>query len=250
MARAHYAIHSPVRTTGKISGRRKSRRVLLTSLNMLQHPSATRSIASLGRSIPMPVRQYPLIPSTPVHPPVLSTSPLSQPCPAPPSTDHPIPLPLSVLSTADCVLRQWQTDLNPPASSLSLPPFHLSYRGRRRQISMTSRRALLFAPLNSYRSSGRMYMYVCISIIYICVYMCAKTHRLPMIVTSVCEFPTNLISFPNFSLVFYPYANPAPSSHFLYLFVPGRWPTSIPPFSCFYLSFSLFLSLFLRREFN
>lgn len=94
MARAHYAIHSPVRTTGKISGRRKSRRVLLTSLNMLQHPSATRSIASLGRSIPMPVRQYPLIPSTLVHPPVLSTSPLSQPCPAPPSTDHPIPPPL------------------------------------------------------------------------------------------------------------------------------------------------------------
>lgn len=37
--------------------------VLLTSFNMLQHPSATRSIASLGRSIPMPVRHYPPAPS-------------------------------------------------------------------------------------------------------------------------------------------------------------------------------------------
>lgn len=118
MARAHYAIHSPVRTTGKISGRRKSRRVLLTSLNMLQHPSATRSIASLGRSIPMPVRQYPLIPSTPVHPPVLSTSPLSQPCPAPPSTDHPIPPPsLCFLPPTACYVS------GRPTSTLPLHPY-------------------------------------------------------------------------------------------------------------------------------
>lgn len=99
----------------KISGRRKGRRVLLTSLNMLQHPSATRSIASLGRSIPMPVRHYsPVRPRTP--------SPLPPPgLPLATSADRP-PVPPRAFYHRLCVLRQWQTDLNPPAAPLSPAP--------------------------------------------------------------------------------------------------------------------------------
>lgn len=113
--------------------------VLLPSLNMLQHPSATRSIASLGRSIPMPVRQvdplYPRAPcSTADRPPIATLPSLHR-----------------AFYRRLCVLRQWQTDLNPPASPLSPTLDPLSRRGHRRLFSMTSWAALLFAPLNSYR---------------------------------------------------------------------------------------------------
>lgn len=155
---------------------------------MLQHPSATRSIArlSVGRyrcpsgstlsSRPPPYTRPSRLLLLPRDSALLNRRPTTQ-----------SPSPCAFYRRL-CVLRQWQTDLNPPASPLSLFPvplaFHLSYRGRRRRFSMTSQRALLFAPLNSYRSSGRTYM--CICIIYICVCTRAKTHRLPMInVTSV-----------------------------------------------------------------
>lgn len=89
--------------------------------------------------------------------------------PVPPPTDHPIPSPsppprppcflpstLRVTSVAD---RPQLSRFTPIARHPSIPSFHLSHRGRRRRrrrrLSMTSRGALLFAPLNSYRSSRR-----------------------------------------------------------------------------------------------
>lgn len=92
--------------------------VLLTSLNMLQHPSATRSIASLGRSIPMPVRQHPPAPS--ISSPLLPLPPFSYtPVPLSCSTTDRPPIPSRAFYRRLCVLRQWQTDLNPPALPLS-----------------------------------------------------------------------------------------------------------------------------------
>lgn len=138
--------------------------MLLTSLNMLQHPSATRSIASLGRSIPMPVRQYPLVPVHSPPPPALSYSPALL------HTNHPFspPPPLPVLSTADsaCYVSGRPTSTLPlyPYRQPSIPSFHLNRRGRRRRLSMTSQNALLSAPLNSYRS-GKIYTYISVCVL-------------------------------------------------------------------------------------
>jgi len=130
---------------------------------MLQHPSATRSVASLGRSIPMPARQvYPLAPC-------IFFAPSSR-TPCRPTTPIP-PLLHSVLSTVDfaCYVSGRTTSTLPLHlyCQPSIPSFHLSRPGHRRLLSVTSRAALLCASLNSYRRSVCIYVYL-----FICMYAC------------------------------------------------------------------------------
>lgn len=92
--------------------------ILLTSLNMFQHPLGyTLHRVSLGRSIPMPVRQSTLPPlSTSPFPLPLSHTPAT-PAPCTTADRPPPPFPPSLpraFYRRLCVLRQWQTDLNLP----------------------------------------------------------------------------------------------------------------------------------------
>lgn len=126
--------YSPFRTEGREKGKKYPGGVrvgggtLLTSLNMFQHPSATRSIASL--SVDTDARQA-------KYPPALSTSPFPLPLPilaqpqrpAPPIDHLPIPsspppcfLPptLRVTSVADRP-QPPASPLSPTLDSLVLP---------------------------------------------------------------------------------------------------------------------------------
>jgi len=167
--------YSPFRTEGREKGKKYPGGVrvgggtLLTSLNMFQHPSATRSIASL--SVDTDARQA-------EYPPALSTSPSPSrfPYSRNPSALHrrsttsPFPPPpRRAFYRRLCVLRQWQTDLNLPLRPYrqpSIPSFYLSRRGRPPFNDVTGCPTLRFTKF-IYRSSR--ILYICVRV---CMYIC------------------------------------------------------------------------------
>lgn len=139
---------------------------------MFQHPSATRSIASLS------VGRYRCptgrAPSRPVHLPLPPPTPHTRATPAPCTADRPLPhfLPPSPSCFLPPTLRVTSVAdrPQPPFAPIANPRFPRSTSAvAAALLSMTSRDALLFASLNSYIAVAGYYICVCVCV---CMYIC------------------------------------------------------------------------------